>query len=112
MKTSMTCIYCPIGCTLEVVVEKGKVSVRGNRCPRGCEYARQEIFDPKRVLFTVIRVDTPEYRVAAVRSRVPVPKNKIGEILDKLSKIRIPNGLNPGDTIAVVDGYEFILTRE
>ncbi len=112
MRTNMTCIYCPIGCTLEVEVDNGEVRVKGNRCPRGCDYARQELLEPKRVLFTVLRVDTEDYRVAAVRSTEPVPKDRMSEILRELSRVRVPPDARVGDRVAVIQGHEFILTRK
>ena len=34
------CITCPTGCELEVTEENGKITVSGNRCPRGVEPAK------------------------------------------------------------------------
>ena len=110
MRTKLTCIFCPIGCTLDIEVEDGEVRVKGNRCPRGCDYARQELLEPRRVLFTVVRVDSREYRVAAVRSRGPVPKEKIRLLLKRLSEMRIPAGWSEGKTFEI-EGFEFIVTR-
>ena len=40
MKKTLTCIECPIGCTIEVELQDGNViSVQGNGCPRGRLYA-------------------------------------------------------------------------
>ena len=39
----LTCIGCPMGCTLTATVENGTVTaVTGNTCPRGDSYARKE----------------------------------------------------------------------
>lgn len=43
-----TCIVCPLGCSIEVDVENGKVKeVKGCKCPRGMEWAIQEVTSPK-----------------------------------------------------------------
>jgi homoserine kinase type II len=39
---SFTCLICPNGCGLSVIEEKGIFLVRGNRCPRGVRFVRQE----------------------------------------------------------------------
>ena len=37
----LTCIRCPMGCAIHVEMENGQVvSVTGNTCPRGAEYAK------------------------------------------------------------------------
>ena len=39
----LTCIRCPMGCAIHVEMENGQVvSVTGNTCPRGAEYAKSE----------------------------------------------------------------------
>ena len=40
MKRELTCIACPLGCVITVALEgKTVVSVTGNTCARGREYA-------------------------------------------------------------------------
>lgn len=49
MEHQITCINCPVGCRLQVVVEDGEVkSVTGNSCNRGITYAKQECVAPDR----------------------------------------------------------------
>ncbi len=108
----LTCIYCPIGCTLDVSIRDHRVEVKGNRCPRGCEYAEKEVLDPRRILFTVVRIDTKDYRIGAVRSKKPIPKIRIKDILEELKGIKIPESAKIGDIVATIDGFEFILTRK
>ena len=111
MRTSMTCIYCPIGCTLDVEIKDGKINVKGNRCPKGCEYARQEIIDPRRIFVTIMRVEGEEYRVAAVRSVAPLPKNEIKKLNKKLAKKHLSKNTKIGDKIANIHGVDIIITR-
>ena len=40
----LTCIVCPMGCSLTVTLEDGKVqSVSGNTCPRGAKYGEEAV---------------------------------------------------------------------
>ena len=44
MIKELTCIRCPIGCSLQVEMNGDEVvNVTGNNCPRGAEYARKEL---------------------------------------------------------------------
>ena len=48
-KRTLTCIGCPLGCTVEVTTENGQIlSVTGNTCKRGEDYARKEVTNPTR----------------------------------------------------------------
>lgn len=53
----LTCIICPRGCTLNVALndENNVVSVSGNSCPRGEEYAKNECTNPKRTVTSTMR---------------------------------------------------------
>ena len=43
-KRELVCIRCPLGCMLSVQMEGDKVvSVSGNTCPRGKEYAEKRL---------------------------------------------------------------------
>lgn len=44
----MTCIICPMGCELRIKTE-GEFEVKGHQCPRGIQYAKDEVTNPKRV---------------------------------------------------------------
>ena len=46
----LTCIGCPMGCPLTVVMNgKEVVGVTGNTCKRGDVYARKEVTNPTRI---------------------------------------------------------------
>ena len=46
MNRKLTCIVCPIGCVLEVHYNDNEIlSVQGNLCPRGRDYAEKELFE-------------------------------------------------------------------
>ncbi len=43
-KRELICIGCPLGCPVTVSMEEGRVlSVTGNTCKRGDDYARKEV---------------------------------------------------------------------
>jgi CxxC motif-containing protein len=56
MEGHITCVICPVGCKVFVRKDGVHFTIEGNRCPRGEEYARNELMMPKRVLTTSIGV--------------------------------------------------------
>ena len=47
-KIPMTCIICPLGCSMELTVlhKKNEIEilrVKDNNCPRGADYAKKEL---------------------------------------------------------------------
>lgn len=89
-KKEITCIVCPIGCKI-TLRKKGTSSdvITGNKCKKGKEYARNEVFDPRRILTSSIRVEGGEWPLVSVKSTNPVPKEKIFTVLKKLHKTTI-----------------------
>ncbi len=86
----ITCIICPIGCKILVTNEEMKRGViKGNKCKKGIEYARNEILNPRRILTSSIRVYGGEWPLVSVKSSNPVPKEKIFTILEALHKTTI-----------------------
>ena len=84
MKKTLTCIECPIGCEIEVVLEDGKVvSVVGNNCPRGKMYAQEEVVCPKRVVTSTVRAENGE--MIPVKTDKPVRKEAIFEVMAKIN---------------------------
>ncbi|MCD6104997.1 MAG: DUF1667 domain-containing protein [Thermosipho sp. (in: Bacteria)] len=100
-KRKMTCIVCPLGCELEVTInENGKVvSVTGNTCPQGKEYAIQEVTAPKRVVMSVIHVKNSIFPTVSVKTSKPVLKSKIPEVMKEISDITLDAPVEIGQVI-------------
>lgn len=63
-RKTLTCICCPIGCTIEAELEGNHVlSVRGNSCPRGEKYAKSELSNPVRTLTSTVGAHGEAQRV-------------------------------------------------
>ena len=98
----LTCIICPIGCLISVEYENGSVpenmKTTGNRCPRGKEYAIEEIFAPKRMVTATCKIEN-KYMLcpsnAQLPNRIPVktskpcPKEMIDDLLTDIYLINI-----------------------
>jgi CxxC motif-containing protein len=82
LKEKLICIICPIGCELTVEHdEKAIESVDGNRCKRGLEYAQEEIFDPKRIVTTTVRIVGASVPLLPVRTDRSVSKGVTFEVV-------------------------------
>lgn len=87
---NLVCVTCPVGCRLSVEVEGTNIiSVDGNNCSRGIEYAQSEAVTPKRMLTTTVRVIGGEMPLVPVRSLEGVPKVRIMEFMDYLADQRV-----------------------
>ena len=54
-KRELICIGCPLGCPVTVSMEEGRVlSVTGNTCKRGDDYARKEVTNPTRIVTSTV----------------------------------------------------------
>lgn len=106
----LTCIECPIGCSIEVEIADGKViSVKGNGCNRGKAYAQNEVTCPKRVVTSTVK--TTDGRIVPVKTDAPVRKTEIFNVM------KIINGIHPSGDIRIgdimlkdVDGANIVAT--
>ena len=107
-----TCIVCPLSCAVEVEVRDGKViDVRGHTCPRGKEWAIEEITNPKRVVMSVVPVEGGAIPTVSVKTAEPVPKEKIPELMRFLAKLRLKAPVKIGDVVAEWEGIKIVATR-
>ena len=98
MRRELTCIICPIGCSLSVEIENGKViSVEGNTCPKGKKYAEEECVAPKRTLTTTVLSKTG--RPVACKTLTPIPKESILEAMKIINSYKIDLPISVGDVI-------------
>ncbi len=84
----LTCILCPNGCELEIEWETGEkapviLNVTGNLCPKGMDYATEEIAAPVRTVTTTVRVKGGVRPLVSVRTTRPVPLTSVTECLRK-----------------------------
>ncbi|MBP1912022.1 DUF1667 domain-containing protein [Thermococcus stetteri] len=107
-----TCIVCPLGCSIEVEVENGEVKeVRGCKCPRGMEWAIQEVTSPKRVVMSVVPVEGGALPTVSVKTAEPVPKEKIPELMKFLTKLKLKAPVEIGQVVAEWKGIKIVATR-
>lgn len=99
-KRELTCIGCPLGCTLEVCLgEDGSMKVAGNTCGRGDSYARKEVLSPARTVTTTVRISGRTGEVLAVRTQKDIPKDQIFACMRELKDIQVKTPVPAGDVV-------------
>lgn len=111
MKRELTCIVCPIGCSLSVELENGCVKgVAGNTCPKGAEYAKNECTNPQRTVTSTVRC--ADGSMLSVKTDGTIPKNKINECMDIINKITPDLPIKIGDILKEnVFGVNIVATQ-
>ena len=100
-KRTLTCINCPLGCQIEVILDGGTVqSITGNTCKRGAEYAEKEVTHPTRIV--------------SCKTASDIPKEKIFAVIDALRGLTVPAPVCIGDVLlpdAAGTGVPIIATK-
>ena len=100
MKRELTCVSCPMGCSIIVEIENGEVvSVKGNTCKRGDAYARQECVHPTRSLTTTVKLKGGEFPVVSVKSDRPIPKELMFDAMNAINSTVIQAPVKIGDIV-------------
>lgn len=101
MKKNLTCVACPLGCSITVELDDngGVVSVTGNTCKRGDAYARTEMTNPTRSLTSTVKVNGGEHPVVPVKSAAPVPKTMLFDCMKEINKVTLTAPVKIGDTV-------------
>lgn len=99
-KRNLTCIGCPMGCAIEVEMNgKEVVSIKGNTCKKGAEYAAKEVTAPTRIVTTTVRVKGGTMPVVSVKTAQDIPKGKIFECVRALRDVCVKAPVKIGDVV-------------
>ena len=113
MERKMICIICPRGCSLTADVTADGVTVTGNACPKGAEYAVNECTNPVRTVTATVRVANRENTMVSVKTETPVAKGRMMEVMEKLRSISVNAPLAIGDEVlAEVCGSRIVVTKD
>lgn len=97
-KRNLTCIVCPRGCALEVLLDDGKVfAVKGNICPRGKVYAEDECTAPKRTVTSTVRCS--DGSLVPVKTDKPVPKELVFAVMKEINLTSPDPDVRIGDVV-------------
>ena len=98
MKRALTCIACPLGCALTIELDgKSIISIEGNTCKRGREYAISECTSPVRTVTTTMRCENGD--LVSVKTKNPIPKDKIFEAMRVINSTTAKLPIKVGDVL-------------
>jgi len=93
MEREFICIICPNGCRIKVEYEGTNIkNIKGDECPKGKDYVKNEITNPLRVFTGSVLVGNGDFSLVSVKTSVSIPKKylkKIGEITRRI-KVEAP----------------------
>lgn len=113
---TLICIGCPNGCL--VTVDKnpdGSLSITGNTCKKGEEYARNEMTAPKRTVTSIVRVSGGKNPVVSVKTKEEIPKEKIAACMEEINRTALKAPVSLGQ-IVIADvagtGVDIVATAD
>ena len=92
----LICITCPRGCHLLV---DDDLNVTGNTCPRGVIYAKAELTHPVRMVTSTVVVDSKVECRLPVKTKDPIPKELIFEVMEEINKVVVKAPIKIGDVV-------------
>ncbi|WP_394523851.1 DUF1667 domain-containing protein [Lacrimispora sp. JR3] len=95
----LTCICCPLGCSLTVTIGEETISVTGNSCNRGMEYGRKEVLSPTRMVTSSVPVIGGVLKRVSVKTGQDIPKDKIFACMKEIRNITVNAPVSIGDVI-------------
>ena len=95
----LVCINCPRGCNLNVEEVESELIVTGNSCPRGKEYAINEMTNPLRTVTTTVNIKSNKYYCLPVITSKPIPKAKIMDVVKALKNVEVKAPIKIGEVI-------------
>ena len=98
-KVTLTCISCPLGCTIEATRKGEELELEGNRCKKGLEYVRQELTNPMRSITTTVKTSFGDFPRLSVKTDGEVPLKDIYLFMKAINEIEVSERLKPGDIV-------------
>lgn len=95
----LTCIGCPMGCTLKAEMRRDEIFVSGNHCKRGEKYARNEIRHPVRSVASTVKIVNGTIARLPVRTAGEIPKEKIFECMTEIKRLVVQAPVHIGDVL-------------
>jgi CxxC motif-containing protein len=114
---NMTCIVCPFGCKLQVRpldVDGMEFDIKGNKCPKGLDYAVKELRNPTRVITSTVKIKYAHLNRLPVRTSEAIAKNLMFKCMKKLDFVEVKSPVKAGDVIIrdiLGTGINIIATR-
>ncbi len=101
MEREFTCIICPNGCRIKVEYEGTNINnIKGDECPKGKDYVKNEITNPLRVFTGSVLVENGDFSLVSVKTSVPIPKKYLKKIGEITRQLKVESPIKIGQIIA------------
>jgi CxxC motif-containing protein len=95
----LLCIVCPKGCEMDITESDGILKFPKGICVRGQAYAKQEIYNPCRVLTTTVELQGSDVAMLPVRTEAPIVKGKLVEAMNQIARLKVSVPVRRGDVV-------------
>jgi len=100
MKDELICTTCPLGCELYVEYGREKIiTIKGNRCKKGLEYAIKEVFNPQRIVTTTVCIKEAAIPLLPVKTDTSIIRDLMFDVIKESAKIIVQAPIKIGDII-------------
>lgn len=113
-RRELICIGCPMGCPMVVDIDGTEISVSGNTCPRGDDYARKEVLSPTRIVTSSVKIEGGAMPMVSVKTEHDIPKGKIMDIMEEIHQASVKAPIAIGDVVienCAGTGVNIVATR-
>jgi len=101
MEREYTCIICPNGCRIKVEYEGTAIkNIKGDECPKGKDYVKNEITNPLRVFTGSVLVESGDFSLVSVKTPSPIPKKHLKKIGEITRRIKVEAPIEIGQVLA------------
>ena len=116
MEREFICIICPNGCRISAEYEGTNIkNIKGDECPKGKDYVKNEITSPLRVFTGSVLVESGDFSSVSVKTPVPIPKEYLKKIGEITRRIKVEAPIEIGQVVAknlLSEGIVLIATRK
>jgi CxxC motif-containing protein len=96
---NITCILCPNGCSLSIEKIGQEWDIKGNKCPKGKEFAISEITDPRRIVCSTIKTTFKKVPRLPVKTNGEVPLKDVFNVMTEINSKSLGKPVQVGDVV-------------
>jgi CxxC motif-containing protein len=116
MEREFICIICPNSCRIKVEYEGTNIKkIKGDECPKGKDYVKNEITNPLRVFTGSVFVENGDFSLVSVKTSVPIPKKYLKKIGEITRQIKVEAPIEIGQIVAsnlLGESIDLVATRK
>jgi len=116
MEREFVCIICPNGCRIKVEYEGTNIkNVKGDECPKGKDYVKNEITNPLRIFTGSILIENGTFSLVSVKTCVPIPNKYLKKMGEITLRIKVEAPIEIGQVVAfnlLNENIDLIATRK